>query len=580
MQSRQNDESPPGSTGLPTLRHVLDLPVVRKAVPEVVTGLDRLDRPIRWVHAGEVPHIGRMLKGGELLLTTGMGIGRTEEDRRRFIIELAERGCAAVAIELGTALRQIPSHLIVEANRRDLPLIALHREVRFVDITEVVHREIVGHQLEIAARGEDLHDRFIKLMLDGARVPELLAALAETIANPVVLDRTGVGLLYHATYSAGDAEVLAAWHRFTHELEGAADVVEYVVPPGGTEEWGRLVAFAVDNPLRELDRIAIERARDLIALALMRDREDESVALRERGDLLGGLVEGEIDEAEVRARAADMGFGRDVCEMLAVVVARSSSLAMLPGEEASWARTWREIQRELSARRMTVIAGTREHERQLLMVLALNRGDSRAEAADNLVALVHEKADRHLGSDSAVVVSVGPVAHSWTAIGDGLRTALDALAAARTEGNGGWHDAARPDLDRVLLSLRDRAELRRFAESRLAPLIRQNGRKRANLIQTLAAYCEHAGRKAETARALRIKRQTLYNRLERIEDLLGVSLADGNTLLGLHLALRVMRFGSGYAPDKEGVSAGRAQRRRSRLPSDPSPPRAFRRSAV
>jgi PucR family transcriptional regulator, purine catabolism regulatory protein len=67
-------------------------------------------------------------------------------------------------------------------------------------------------------------------------------------------------------------------------------------------------------------------------------------------------------------------------------------------------------------------------------------------------------------------------------------------------------------------------------------------KKPSKLLPTLVAYCDHCGRKAETARALNIKRQTLYNRLERIEELLGAKLSDGETFLGLHFALRVMRY--------------------------------------
>jgi purine catabolism regulator len=480
-----------------------------------------------------------MLKGGELLLTTGMGIGRTDAERRRFIIELAERECAAVAIELGTSLRRVPPPLATEADRRELPLIAFHREVRFVDITEAVHREIVSRQLNMTVRGDALHNRYLRLLLDGARVPELLTAVADTISNPVVLERAGVGMLYHATFKARDAEVFAAWDRFTNGLAGAPDTAEYPIPAGSTEEWGRLVSLAIDSPLDEDDRVAIERAVGLIALTLLREHEDESIAMRERGNFLAGLLDGNVDEAEVRTRASEMGFGRDVSYMLPLVVARSSPAAMRATEEASWARAWRQVRRELSARRMGVIAGTREHERQLLMVVALGHPDARTETADVLTAIVHQKTKRYFG-DGAVCICVGPTGPSWSAVGVGLQAAIDALSIGDRAQDGLWYDAARPDLDRVLFALRGQSELRQFAEARLGPLIRSG--RTSRLLPTLAAYCEHAGRKTETARALQIKRQTLYTRLDRIQELLEVDLRDGETLLALHLALRVMRY--------------------------------------
>jgi purine catabolism regulator len=227
--------------------------------------------------------------------------------------------------------------------------------------------------------------------------------------------------------------------------------------------------------------------------------------------------------------------------MLPVVVARSPALAMRTSEESSWARTWRDVQHELAARHVTAIAGTREHERQLLLVIALQSANGRPEMAERTASLVRQATNRHLGNERAALVCVGSVARSWRAVGEGLRGAVDALPAIARADPRPWHDVTQPDLDRVLFALRERPELERFTEARLAPLIEQGRRGNSKLMQTLAVYCEHAGRKAETARALHIERQSLYHRLGRIEELLGADLSDGETLLGLHLALRVRR---------------------------------------
>jgi purine catabolism regulator len=64
---------------------------------------------------------------------------------------------------------------------------------------------------------------------------------------------------------------------------------------------------------------------------------------------------------------------------------------------------------------------------------------------------------------------------------------------------------------------------------------------RPSLLPTLEAYLAHAGRKAETARELHLNRQTLYNRLARISELLGTDLEDPHTVLALSLALRARR---------------------------------------
>ena len=63
-------------------------------------------------------NIASMLIGGELLLTTGMGIGAREAEQRAFIERLAAKGIAALVVELGSTFARMPSALIEAAERR------------------------------------------------------------------------------------------------------------------------------------------------------------------------------------------------------------------------------------------------------------------------------------------------------------------------------------------------------------------------------------------------------------------------------------------------------------------------------
>ena len=58
-----------------------------------------------------------------------------------------------------------------------------------------------------------------------------------------------------------------------------------------------------------------------------------------------------------------------------------------------------------------------------------------------------------------------------------------------------------------------------------------------NLAATAAAYLDHAGNVQRAAAELAVHRQTLYYRLQRIQALTGLDLADGQDRLRLHLAL-------------------------------------------
>ncbi|NUK39294.1 helix-turn-helix domain-containing protein, partial [Streptomyces lunaelactis] len=139
------------------------------------------------------------------------------------------------------------------------------------------------------------------------------------------------------------------------------------------------------------------------------------------------------------------------------------------------------------------------------------------------------------------VVVVG-MAGGWAAASAGLRHAAETATAAQGLSELPWYDARRLDTDLLLWRLRDHPDLAAFVDRAIGPLRDHDRTSRPALLPTLETYLTHAGRKAETARELHLNRQTLYNRLARISELLGTDLDDPQTVLALSLALRARRL--------------------------------------
>ncbi|HEY6792493.1 MAG TPA: PucR family transcriptional regulator ligand-binding domain-containing protein, partial [Trebonia sp.] len=75
-----------------SLREVLALDAVRAGEPVVVAALDRLDVPVRWVHAAELTDVGRLLRGGELVLSTGIALPAAASGLTEYVASLAGAG--------------------------------------------------------------------------------------------------------------------------------------------------------------------------------------------------------------------------------------------------------------------------------------------------------------------------------------------------------------------------------------------------------------------------------------------------------------------------------------------------------
>ncbi|MEU8529788.1 MULTISPECIES: PucR family transcriptional regulator [Streptomyces] len=530
-----------------TVQRALELPGLRGGLPEVVAGADRLQRTVRWVHAGEVPNIASLLKGGELLLTTGLGLGTRPAEQRAFVRRLADRGIAALVVELGPRFARLPGTIVETARAAGLPLVQLHREVPFVAVTEEIHTEIVNGHYALLRQAEEVHRQCTEALLGGGGVPQVLRILADFAANPVFLETADGRLLYAAGTESAPADPLQVWEglrgqRAARESGPPVGSVLVDVPgggPGAGSVRARLVILSVSGPLSPVHRMAAERAAGILAVVLMQARQEEELAARGRGDFLSDLAEGRISAEDAPAQARVLGFKPGDGPLLPVVMRLASELA----PSGNWALLARAVLEELSSVGVPVLLGVRPVEGRVPLLLGLRSESERTAVADRVAAALRAGVERagleRAGAHPPVVV-VG-VPGGWAAASAGLRHAAETATAAQGLTDRPWYDARRLDIDLLLWRLRDHEDLAAFVDRAIGPLREHDATAKPPLLPTLETYLAHAGRKAETARELHLNRQTLYNRLARIAELLGTDLDDPQTVLALSLALRARR---------------------------------------
>ncbi|OON82387.1 PucR family transcriptional regulator [Streptomyces tsukubensis] len=537
-----------------TVRRALELPALRGGLPEVVARADRLGQTVRWVHAGEVPHIASLLKGGELLLITGLGLGGRAAEQRAFVRGLAERGIAALVVELGSRFDRLPAPLVESATQAGLVLVQLHREVPFVAVTEEIHTEIVNGHYARLQQAEEVHSRCTRAVLGGGGAPQVLGVLGDFTGNPVFLETAEGRLLYAASAPSADtegADPLQVWEglrggRTANGDTPPAGSVLVDVPGTGHGTGGsvraRLVLLPVVAPLLPVHRMAAERAAGILAVVLMQARQDEELAARGRGDFLTDLSQGRVAAQDAPAQAAVLGFKPGDARLLPVVM-RLADIADGLSSGGGWAVLVRAVSEELAGVGVPVLLGVRPVEGRVPLLLALRSPAERSATADRVAAALRAGVERSglLGAGAGPPVVVVGGAGGWAAAAAGLGHAAETATAAQGLADRPWYDARRLDTDLLLWRLRDHPDLSAFVDRALGPLLLHDRLSKPPLLPTLAAYLTHAGRKAEAARELHLNRQTLYNRLARIADLLGTDLDDPQTVLALSLALRARR---------------------------------------
>ncbi|MFZ0186189.1 MAG: PucR family transcriptional regulator ligand-binding domain-containing protein [Streptosporangiaceae bacterium] len=526
---------------LPSLDEVLAMEVCRRGRPAVVAGNDRLDTPVRWVHAIELTDVARLLRGGELVLSTGIALPDDDRLLTAYVTELADVGVAGLAVELGRRYAgSLPGALVAAAKQAGLPLIAFEREVAFIEITEAVHARIIDAQLEELRVSERLHQMFTELSVAGASAEEIVRQAAALAGRPVILADLSHRVLACEPAGADPGRLLSGFaaRNRSVRLSGRTAFDEasgWLVTPVGAqgEDWGRVI-LVCDGPPSSTDTVLIERAATTLALGRLLTRHRESLERQAHRTLISGIIsQAHADPAEAAVRSRALGVPVDGRQLIALVLRFRHPVVSGPLGVSAHARVLDLADATAAAcraERIPSLVGTLDDDRAGAM---LSLGP-RVEPDDVLTRLAARIRDRASVDPEVLVIGVGATAGS---IRDVRRSFLEAsqvvdVAASRQE-TALFYRLPDLRLRGLLHLLRDDPRLQTFVERELGALLAAD----PGLIDALAAYLAAGGNKAEAAKASHVARPTFYERLRRIERTLGTDLSSAESRTSLHVAL-------------------------------------------
>lgn len=523
----------------PTVEEVLALPVLRAAAPRVRAGSGHLDVPVRWVHVSEQRDPAGTLTGGELVLSIGVMLADPATDLAGYVASLRDAGAVGLVVELGQHLRSLPGALVQAARALDFPLVELHRSVRYVEVTEVVHARILHSQFTRMRFTQQVHDAFRTLAVEGGGTARVLAEAAALTELPVVLEDLGHRALSFAAGDMSTATLLKDWTARSRQVPVAPGTATggpegWTTAPVGprAQRWGRLVVprRVVGEDAADTVAQVLDHAADALTIGRLLGDDPVGPELHAQGELLEDLLRSTtLDEHALRARARALGMpatgvltalvldangdtGRDGGSDVGETVSVAATAARTAGAPAVVGR--------IASGRVGVVLSCRSR-------------DAAGPTVERVAALLPRTA----------IGVAGPVT-TFFDVSAALAEAafvVDVVAAMPPAPQGPtptrlWRST---DLGArgLLWQLRGDARLQAFVDAQLAPLLRLDDPERTAMLETLLAYLDAAGGVTAFARAVQLSRPAAYARLDRLRAVLGDDLESPRTRLSLHLAL-------------------------------------------
>ncbi|MCG7377659.1 PucR family transcriptional regulator ligand-binding domain-containing protein [Paenibacillus sp. ACRSA] len=535
-----------------TIKDMLDRPVFDRA--RLAAGKEGLSRQVGWVHVLEITNVSPFVSPHDLILSTGLWL-QSAEGREEYLLQLIGSEAAGLCVEFGTSIYSIPEQLIELADRHHFPLIVFEQPVRFVEITQDIHSLLINHQHQLLKSLESYSRKLQQLTIQSTDMSAVMNLLHDYAAKSVVYISSMEPGSFVPDLPPESEQAIYTWYE--------QEVEHLDLNDSDTELWFHLdednvllchpvVCFGqvfsavgmLVHPTAPVEylKLLLDYTAKAAATLTLRSQFLEEKMVRNQNELIQDLMNGNIhqeEQAQTRMglRLLAKGqywFAGGVMEI-----------------EHQWKGTGRErmeanhqdilvlLRSLLKKNNLTSLIMLKNNQVYLSCAkeeINLSTRDQLLRALEGIVGDITRFASRNL-KQVAIRVGFGKLRSRLTEMHDSLQEAYQVIEVSRTvDQMEHIHFYERMGIYQMLKAL-PQSFLQPFVNDHLGVLIEHDRAYHLRLVVTLDAYLRSFGSKRDAAARLFIHRQTLYNRLEKLEELLGSDFMDQGRRICLEMAL-------------------------------------------
>lgn len=539
-----------------------------------------LERSIYWVHITEVVDSAEFCEPGEILLTIGLDMPQIDDHSTKgpsdadpqevarfahmcdaFVSGMVDAGVLACGFGVGMRHPAVPRALIEAASRHRLPLFEIPIETTFQDISRTVSQSIADEGHRFLRDSYTLQRTFIAAAKSPDPIHATVLDVAESISGWSAFV-TPLGRVYDVSHSGarGLAQTIMLTYRALHQLgddrpasshtsvfdhEGSLCCV-CELHDGDQRPLGLMMGVAPSQGTDEMAlRTAVMNAADVLSVTVAQDALRQMQLRNLRATVMRGMANGlgrglsdvamQLWGASPRLPVAVLCVDGTPDDLTRLYAAEALVAGLDGNGDACSTGSF-----ESSAGAASADPGTDSHDGSVIfgdydgkLWFLVSQNDA-ADLKDRIL-----QAARQLGMSRCTIG--GSAATSWETLQSAYAEAsldlqMSSVPFAAGESGDGMAIA---DLDVMHLVAPRIAQS--FCQAFLRPLLEDGhgatAAVRGTLLRTASAFVVSSFNVTTTAQRLGVHRHTVENRLARIEQLLGIDLANAHDLMRLYLAI-------------------------------------------
>lgn len=503
----------------------------------VIAGEDGIHRFVKWVHIVEVTSIRNLLNGDELILATGVAWKDNTDLFVSMVMEFLENNAAGLCIEMGTYMTAIPAEVIDIANEHQFPIIIFTQEVPFVNITQDIHSIIINQQYQKISDLEHYSQSLNKRLLTMESYGDILQCIFSALGLQIIFRLKNLDYEFVPEISQAEQKKLMIQLEGTeiHPCDHIASAPIFLFG----QEYAELFIYSEDIPISEYDLLILDRTATALAQHLLREMYVEEKKRVEEFEWLYGWLEGEHSLESISEYFTQNGIKTKTNEAV-VLITKLIPLKEKITQDVTYLKLlFRSV---FEHNGFTVFPVEKRNE--LTFILVNNRTKKNVkERIKKAIESITESEFIRKQCSAKILIAVGNFIGNLNEVHRSYLTAKETQRIQQKMTNKAtYYFYEDLHLYRLISQMSKHVNLKEIAAEYLQPVIQYDQKYNGKLLETLKVYLECNGSKQEAASKLFIVRQTLYHRLQKLENILGEDFMDHEKRVAIEFMLLVQDY--------------------------------------
>lgn len=532
------------------LRDVLNLSIFETS--NVLTQHDSL--------MGQVSAINVMLdkeiidwigQDGQLVLTTGQMFEKLPvTDQLNLFKAISEKHVAAVFIKITPYIEALSDEVIALCNTLNLPIIDLDYQVSFTEIFSKVYALMFERQSAVLQRVETLHKDTMNVVVSGGNIDDILKSIHKTIASPVFIRDYYFEDTYFIKQAFEDDYAMLYENIEGIQLDGKNskliwDTVTYkekeierlIIPIFVKHQvFGHIVAYGRELGISNYDKLGLEAASNIIALEFLKKISVQEVENKYKLEFFDDLISlDEVRRSKAVERATNFRLSESAYYVIMDINVHNKQTVDETEKALKVAYLIEMICKDMGRAFMILNKSDR-----IYLMIMLKEGEGTT-VVKRYLKYIHDILKSKMKKYHSQI-GVGRVYKGLHQVHKSLVDASKALEAAMFYMEDDVVLFEEMGIYKILSNAAIKTELEIFYRDVLEPLVLYDRRKDTELVKTLEVYYACNGNLKKMSESLYTHYNTVLYRLNRIQEIIKMDLAEEEHRFAIQTALKVHKI--------------------------------------